>query len=170
VAVDRSSSVPPEGRLCQSTHLHAIPTTRDMHSPLPGPVAGFLRFSEKFGKYLAWRRFPTSTGPQIYKKLERARAPRLVRRGSFLRNAPMTGMQHLGPCGKNAPTRAGKPHQLDAGPPSSGNTACAEKAHQPAGEKRTNPCEKGARAEKVHDLVRKKRTNSCFSCGKSARM
>ena len=100
MAVDRSSSVPPEGRLCQSTHLHAIPTTRDMHSPLPGPVAGFLRFSEKFGKYFVWRRFPTSTGPQIYKKLERARAPHLE-----LVREKRTDLD-----GKSAPTRAEKAH------------------------------------------------------------
>ena len=68
----------------------------DMHSPLPGPVAGFLRFSEIFGKYFAWRGFPTSTGPKIYKKLEKARAPRLVRAGSFSPETPIPGAQHLG--------------------------------------------------------------------------
>ena len=69
--------------MAETTHLHAIPPPRDMHSPLPGPVAGFLRFSEIFGKYFAWRGFPTSTGPKNYKKLDKARAPRLVRAQSF---------------------------------------------------------------------------------------
>ena len=93
VSASGGSSVPINSFACH-------PTTRDMHSPLPGPVAGFLRFSEKFGKYLAWRRFPTSTGPQIYKKLERARAPHL----ELVREK----RTDLG--GKSAPTRAEKAH------------------------------------------------------------
>ena len=40
-------------------------------------------FLETFGNNFEWRRFPTSTGPQNYEKLEKARASRLVRRGAF---------------------------------------------------------------------------------------
>ena len=74
----------------------------DMHSPPPGPVVrGSPIFSEKIGRYFARRGFPTSTGPKIYKTLEKARAPRLVRGGAFPQNAPIPGMQHLGRCRGN---------------------------------------------------------------------
>ena len=74
----------------------------DMHSPPPGPVVrGSPIFSEKIGRYFAWRGFPTSTGPKIYKTLEKARAPRLVRGGAFPQNAPIPGMQHFGQCRGN---------------------------------------------------------------------
>ena len=66
----------------------------DMHSPPPGPVVRVPIFSEIFGIYFAWRGFPTSTGPKIYKTLEKARAPRQVRRGAFPQNAPMPSGQH----------------------------------------------------------------------------
>ena len=64
--------------------IRTLPTTcTTCTPPCLGRAAGYLRFSEIFGKYFARRRFPTTTGPQICKNLEKARAPRLVRRAAF---------------------------------------------------------------------------------------
>ena len=101
-------------RVICANQLICMPSQRpDMHSPLPGPVAGFLRFSENLGKYFARRRFPTSTGPQINKKLERARAPQL----ELVREK----RTDLG--GKSAPTRAEKAHVRKTRAESCGKTA-----------------------------------------------
>ena len=103
-------------RVVCDNQLICQPYRRPRRHALPSSGTGGTGFSplvsEKIGRYFAWRGFPTSTGPKIYKTLEKARAPRLVRGGAFPQNAPIPGMQHLGQCrGKSAP-RAEKAHHV----------------------------------------------------------